>query len=434
MSELRPIYFIVVFWEERFRNYLADVLLPTFLSPNNIPSLSGGQRNKFVFCTTPEDWSALRGLPIADALQRHIELHYIEIPPAPPGRSGCEHMGIGHRLAAELAYRDRAYGVFVTPDLMISDGTVAALERHALAGSEVVLAAALRFEEEALFGNLRRVGVMPQDRPSQSGRAIVASGRDLVAAAIRSFHSETQRYEWAAPYFTDFPCACWWRVPREDGIVLHSLSWCPLLLDYSAVAKHDTTALESWTLDGDYVYRNFKERGVHAVMDSDEIMLVSWAPASDRPQSLSRSLVKSVPVVGEVVKGAILRGSLTSGIFDALKQRLFFEPVRWHAHDLTPAWADTEREAAQTLSRYVDDIARRSSAPGAVPCVRSSIYRVLAPCGRAWMVAADLLAHRTRLAARLAQALRGDRLAAKRIWRRLKVVGRTIAGAHSSHG
>jgi hypothetical protein len=433
MTELRPIYFIVVCWGERFRNYLTDICLPALLSPNNIPSLSGGHRNKFIFCTTPQDWSVLHELPIMDALRRHIEPCYIEIPPAPPGRSGCEHMGLGHKLAAELAHKDQAYGVFITPDLMVSDGTVAALERHAVAGREVVLAAALRFEEEALFDNLRRLGVVPDGPPSQPGRPLPVSGRELVAAAIRSFHSETRRYEWSAPHFTDFPCACWWQVPREDGIVLHSLSWCPLLLDYAVVSHHDTTTLDTWTLDGDYVYRNFKESRVHVVTDSDEMMLVSWAPASDRPQSLSPSFVKSVPIVGDVVKGAILRGTLTSGIFDPLKQRLFFLPVRWHARELTPAWVDIERKAMTTLTHYLDDFARRASVSVAAHPVRSSLFRVLAACGRVWIVAADLVAHRTRLAARLGQVFRGDVSAVKRIWLRLKIVGRTIIGAHSTH-
>jgi hypothetical protein len=76
----------------------------------------------------------------------------------------------------------------------------------------------------------------------------------MVAACVHSFHSETLRYEWESSCFTNFPAACWWRVPGEEGIVLHSLSWAPLLFDYSALGDHDTSVFDTWTLDGDYVY------------------------------------------------------------------------------------------------------------------------------------------------------------------------------------
>jgi hypothetical protein len=166
---LRPFYFVVVFWGETFRNYLADYCLPSLLAPGNIPALRRGN-HKFIFCTTRQDWEAISATVIVSVLKKHIEPHFIEIPPAPPGMSGCEHMGLGHKAAAEMAYRDGAYGVFLTPDLMISDGTVAALCRHALTGTRVVLVAALRFGEEPLFQRLAAASVLKTgERASQTG-------------------------------------------------------------------------------------------------------------------------------------------------------------------------------------------------------------------------------------------------------------------------
>jgi hypothetical protein len=433
VSDLRPFHFNVVFWGDRFRDYLTNFCLPSLLSPNNIPALSGGRRNRFIFCTTPEDQTALRRAPIFALLNQYIEPYFIEIPPAPAGLSGCEHMGVGHKLAAEMTHRERGYGVFVTPDLMMSDGSVAALERYARAGHQVVLSVALRFGEEPLFEQLATIGINRERKDlSRAGRPLAVTGRELVAAGIRSFHSETQRYEWESPSFTNFPCACWWRVPGEDGIVVHSLSWCPVLVDYAGVGRHDTSTFDTWTLDADYVYRNFgNSAGVRVVTDSDEIMLVSWAPLSDRPQRLSRSFLKTLPGIGGWVKGAILRGAVTSGTFDPLKQRIFFLPVRWHARDLTPAWAATERAAASTLRRYLGDLAGGEANRSVMaPVARGAFGRAaLGALGRVWIVAADLAAHADRLTLRLAQALRGDRAAAGRLWRRLRTIVKTIRGA-----
>lgn len=349
------------------------------------------------------------------------------IPPAPAGRSGCEHMGVGHKLAAQLAHRDRAYGVFLTPDFMMSDGSVTALDAHARAGRRVVLCVALRFGEEPLFANLEAMGLaVPGERRSQTGAPLVISGRQLAAAGIRSFHSETARYEWQAAHFTDFPCACWWSVPGDHpGIVIHSLSWCPLLLDYAAVTHHDTSVLDSWTLDADYVYRNFGDDGeVYVVRDSDEMMLVSWAPLSDRAQSLAPSRVKTLPLVGQAVKGAILRGALTSGVFDPLKARMFFTPVRWHGGELGPAWRAVEQEARDVLLSYLPDFA-----PAAGRARRNARLAALGALGRLWVVAANLLAYRARLLARLGEAARGDRQAWRRIGRRILTAWRTVRGA-----
>ena len=431
MSDLRPFHFNVVFWGDRFRHYLTDFCLPSLLSPRNIPHLSGGRRNRFIFCTTAEDQAALERTQIFALLDRHIEPHFIEIPPPPAGLSGCEHMGVGHKLAAEMIHHERGYGVFLTPDLMMSDGSIAALEGYARAGHQVVLSVALRFGEEPLFQNLAAMGIIREgEHLSQAGRARTITGRQLVAAGIRSFHSETQRYDWESPSFTDFPCACWWRVPGEDGIVVHSLSWAPVLVDYAAVDRHDTSTFDTWTLDADYVYRNFgTDAGVHVVTDSDELMLVSWAPLSDRPQRLSRSYLKTLPGVGGWVKGAILRGAVTSGTFDPLKRRIFFLPVRWHSLDVTPRWAETERTAARTLRRYLGDLAPNEAGGVEVTSHGKLGRAALGTLGRIWIVAADLLAHADRLNVRLAQILRGDRAAAGRLRRRVRTVLKTIRGA-----
>src|SRR5208282_3263734 len=92
---------------------------------------------------------------------------------------------------------------------------------------------------------------------TNEGLPLVATSRQLVSAGIRSFHSQTLCYEWESPYLADFPVALWWRVPEEDGVIVHSLSWAPLLIDYDAVDHHDSSVMDNWTIDGDYIYHNF---------------------------------------------------------------------------------------------------------------------------------------------------------------------------------
>lgn len=446
---LRPFYFIVVFWGKVFRDYLCDFCLPSLLAHDNIPAIEEVGGSKFLFCTTPNDWDALEKTPIFHTLKQYIEPYFIEIPLPPSGKSGCEHMGVGHKLAAQMAFRDKAFGVFLTPDLMVSDGTVRALKHCAQNGSKVVLTAALRFGEEPLFENLQALGVLPTDQtPSQSGLPLSISGRQLVKAAIKSFHSQTQRYEWEAPYFSSFPCACWWALPDEEGVILHSLSWAPLLCDYAAVDTHDTSTFDVWTLDGDYIFQNFKNvHDMHIVRDSDEMMLVSWAPLADRPQSLTPNILKRLPVVGEWIKGGILRAALLSGIFDSLKQQIFFIPVRWHARALSSSWTVKEAECRQILSRYLGDIAvesqgrsghrQESMANGPWNGLQGLGYRALliplVTLGRIWFIASNLFHARKRLQERMQEALAGDGNARMRILQRIVTVWKIIRGVPMRH-
>ena len=159
----RPFYFLVVLWGERFRRYFLDYCLASALSPGNIPALRTSRRSKFLIATRPEDWSAMRSTRTFALLERYVEPVFIEIPPCPPSRSGYQHMSIGHRAACEMAYRDKAYAVVLTPDCMLSEGSVARLQDLARGGAELVLTAALRFGEEPFLQHLRELDALPRE-------------------------------------------------------------------------------------------------------------------------------------------------------------------------------------------------------------------------------------------------------------------------------
>ncbi len=350
----RPFYFIVVLWGERFRNYLVDLCLPTLLSPGNLPALKTRERSRFLIFTRPEDWAALQKTPVFGLLQQYVEPIYIEIPACPPGVSGCVHMGIGHRRGCEMAYAAKAYPLVLTPDCIFSDGMMVRLQELALQGNELVLVPALRFEEEALFEQLEQAGISPSCRNGMAA-PITLKNRELVRMALASMHSETKTYEWDAPYFHVMPSAAWWRVPDEDGIVVHSLSWAPLLFDFSAVPEHDTSTFDEWTFDGDYIHRNLGNiKRVHLVLDSDEIFIASWGPSPDRPHKLSPIPKLARPLVGGYYKRQRFKAAFFNGIFDPFKQQIFFSAACWHTKPLTSKWADVEQRALRALRSCVE--------------------------------------------------------------------------------
>lgn len=352
--KLRPFYFIVVVWGERYTDLLLNFCIASLLSPNNIPALLN-RGNKFLIATTNEDWARMKDRAIFKLLKQYVEPVFFLIPPCPEGVHGCTHMGIGHKLTTQRAFQDRAYGAILTPDIMLSDGTVAAMQKHAVEGKEVLLTAALRFGEEPLFEHLKQLGVASIDsRFSDEGRPLVATSRQLVWAGLRSFHSETLRYEWEKPCFQTFPSGIWWRVD-DNGVVVHSLSWAPMLIDYNAMREHDSTVMDNWTIDGDYIHRNFGVSDkIHVVQDSDEMMHISWAPLSDREQTLEPTSPRYLnPIYGEWLKGAVFHEAMRSPVFDPLKRKILPLPVFWHADEIDPErWRAVERKAIKVLIKY----------------------------------------------------------------------------------
>ncbi len=320
-------------------------------------------------------------------------------------------MGLGHRIACEMAHRDKAYATVLTPDSMLSDGSVARLQELARAGTQLVLTAALRFGEEPFLGHLRDLGLIRGDDCGSAGEPLVVTGRQMVHAAVNGFHSETLAYEWDTPGLMAISPAAWWRVPGEDGIVLHSLSWAPLLLDYGAIEDHDASTLDQWTLDGDYLFKNGKNiEKIHAVQDSDEMFLASWGPLSERP------LAKTRFPFDKFLAGYFFKQSFYSGFFDPLKRKLFFPPVRWHSRGLNEEWNSVEQRAMRELLRWVDppDEAAASGA-NLTPTGRS---RVLAAMTNLPMSILRTVAYawifRHRIRQQLGRILRGDRESLKR--------------------
>ncbi len=408
----RAIYFIVVLWGERFRTYFLDFCLASLLAPGNLPALRTSPRSKFLIATRPEDWHAISRTAIFRLLERYADPVFIEIPPCPPGRSGCQHMGVGHRAACDMAHRDQAYAAVLTPDCMLSDGSIARLQELARSGVELVLTAALRFGEEPFLAHLREMGALADVDRGATGTPLVISGRQMVYAAINGFHSETLAYEWDAPGLMAISPAAWWRVPGEDGIVLHSLSWAPLLIDYAAIGEHDTSTFDQWTLDGDYLFNNSGSiRKMHVVQDSDELFLASWGPLAERPVKKTRFPLE------RWLAGHFFQRSFNSGFFDPLKRKLFFRPVRWHSRPLNARWTEVEDRAMAELRRWVtppaetrtDGPERRAAVPQQLIAEAKALpLSILRSLAFVWM-----FRHRIGLYTKL--LLRGDREAMGRI-------------------
>ena len=350
---MRPIDFCVVFWGPEFRDYFLEFCLASLMSPNNIPVLENREDSRFLICTTREDWECLQTHALFRMLTRTIQAVWLELPPARAEETKIQRMSRGHKLIAETIHARKAYGSFVYPDTVFADGLVAEAQEQAKLGKKVVLANCPRFANEGFLTSLTAQGMK---RP---GEPITIKPDELIAMALPHVHSETSRYEWDAPFFySRSPVVVWWRLPGR-GLLMYSTCWAPVLVDYAGLGMHDTTTLEKWTIDGDYIYRNFPDR--NDVYASTTMTLISFTPESRLSYlPLKRLRTDYVPLANRWFKEMNLRSFVFSKAMDPLKRELFSKPLRLGAFVDSKESRHVEERAATIMSRCLFPIERRT--------------------------------------------------------------------------
>jgi hypothetical protein len=404
-----PFYFIVAFWGPEYRQHFLRLCASSLLSPGNIPSLSERRASRFLICTTREDWAHIQADPIIRLLAASTVLEFIEIRrPVPDflkpvyreklrrsgagresvvasqaeaavspeevaspesfaelqslgreiGRELTVHhhyalrvlfMSAGHKVAACRAHADKAYAIFLAPDMVLSDGAIAELDKLAREGRKVVLAAACRFGQEQCLQAFQVGGFMVPGKP------LVVSPRQLVEIAFANMHPETACFEFDSPYFCQTATSALWRVPGDDGVLIHSFFWAPLLVSYGDVRNHRAEYFDNGgTTDGKYIAMHFdSQRDITIIADSDRLMLASFTPNEEYYYPVtSRAIQRSA--VGTDYKIYRLRLTLHGHRGDDLKRRLYAVPVRLHSRPLSPAWEAVELRASSIVARAVE--------------------------------------------------------------------------------
>ena len=282
MNINKPIYFNVVVWGEEHTGYLLNYCIPSLLAPNNIPKLVLGKQNKFILCTTKEDWIRIQNSEIYALFIQYIEVVFKEIPPPPPDKSGCQYMAVGHKIATDMMWQDKVYGSILTPDQVFADGCIEFLQETVKKGYDAVLTpACLRTRSDQLFAAFQKETFRQRGHHDP---ALVISKRSLVKIIRQSIHDASLIYEWGQEYFVDFPVGTYislYEGSEFKGFVYYILSWAISLVDYGIIKTHDTSMLhETATIDASYFHNNFgKQKNIYFVTTSDEFISTSLSSA-----------------------------------------------------------------------------------------------------------------------------------------------------------
>lgn len=336
-SSIPPFYFSVVFWGKEYRDYFLNCLVASLLAPRNILVLDNKADARFLIAAPRTDWQAIQHEPIFQQLINIITPIWVEIPTPDSNDPNAfankmVYMSKAHKIMTDMIYKQAAIGVFPTPDLVLSNGAIETLQRYAYLGKKVVVTLAIRFEHHGCMQAFRDGGYM------QRGKPLVISSRELVAIAIKNFHSETIRYQWDKNYYAQVPVTSLWPLTKDRrNYVVHTFSLSPLMTNYAGMSKHDTSTFDGWTMDGDYLYKNYGEDSdVHLITDSDECVLLSFTKEEDLHIPAIPESLQKVPIVAEITKQIYFSCLFHSDTMDPLKRRLVLDSVYFHADPLTP--------------------------------------------------------------------------------------------------
>jgi hypothetical protein len=352
------LYIAVTFWGEQYRRYFVDFCLASLLAPENIPAIADKASARLLIATTDADWEAMQAEPIVQAVRAYIAIEHLAHRVSGPGMSRhdiMQAMSVGHRRLAERMFEDHAYGIFVYPDSIFADGSISRLQELARRGLKVVMCLAVRFANEGLIGALRGGGFL---RP---GLPLTIDPASLARLSIAHMHSETVRWNFEADVLDYGAHAFWWTVTPGENLLFLSGNWAPVLLNYGALEKHDASPLERWTLDGDYVQKNFPDsREFYIVQNTDELFLSSFTPESQMGYALKPFPPYRLTWLRRWLKTRLAHHYLiTRGLFDPLKLEFFYRPIRMQGGPCTEeAWQQRERQAAVVMEKMQG--ARRS--------------------------------------------------------------------------
>jgi len=359
MARPTRLYFLLACWGAKFRDYICRFMLPSLLAPGNIPALRHPQDARFLMVTTREDWLALEREPAFRRLREAIRVEAVWDEGIAPDVHKYQRMSNAHAALASRCFADRAIAINLNPDTIFPDGCVAEAQRLCLdEGKDVVLCAAIRFDQVGILAELEAQGRL------DPGRDLAVTMREAVALGLRNLHPEARAAVWTAPNFgrlhpahqrNHFLTCCIWPVPGRDEAFVVTHNWSPFAVNYGVLGAHDPSALDGRALDGDYIFENFPRYTdqLHVVTDSDSLFLLGMTPRSEMAPPDERAWFAGRGVLAEWTRGLILSRTVHDASIDAHRRELYRRLVHWHAGEAGPGSAETEREARRLVATYV---------------------------------------------------------------------------------
>jgi hypothetical protein len=266
--------FVVPVWGPSFSALFVDVCLPMLLTPGNLGTPLTNQNDRFVIATTLADAAFMRDAPAFRKLEAVIAVEFVII----DGRVKLNNPYVAMSACYAMVVNDprvvpgSTCFVFLTPDGFWSDGTFARLRSLADDGVNVVAAAGLRVNLEAVSEPLKSwIAANPENA------AIARS--DLIDLVLDNLHQISRANDWMErnSFNNKWPSHVYWIDRIRHQLIGHCFHLHPLLV---RAGRPDCTIGD--TIDGEYLANLGYSIDTYHV-DRGEFVGVELSPTHRKP-------------------------------------------------------------------------------------------------------------------------------------------------------
>ena len=227
--------------------------------------------------------------------------------------------------------------------MILSSGAVATINSIVSQQKKALLTATLRFSQENCISVLQSNGYLVPGSP------LTLSPRKMVSLLSPYPHPETKAFEFSESYFCDTATSFIWKIPQDEGFILHNLNYYPLFVDMSKTKKFDAKYFDDGgTIDGPFLSTIFDNADDIALIDdSDDLMLATFTPHNEYYYSFSESWLKGLPIIGKRYKIYLLRKTLHGPMGDPIKREFYKFPIKFHSKNISNSWQKEQAEARE---------------------------------------------------------------------------------------
>jgi hypothetical protein len=322
-------HLIVPVWGVSHVTTFLDVVLPLYLTPENIPAVAGEREVRLRIYTRGCDTGLFVDSATFQRARDRAEIDFVYM----DDKIEIPHMTMSwcHKDALRFAADCDAMTILLTADSIFADTTLLRLGHLSDQGKRAVLVAGPRVIEEEMLAEL--------DKHWRKGDQARMTPETFTALCLRHLHPITLSHTWnGTGYLNTHPSHLYWAVENE-GFLAHCFHLHPLMVRPRAgEVKFDKT------IDDDYMTSaGFTSEEIHIVSDSLDLAAFSITGrhiviGNDRP----------------LVPSAAYVAFWATSFVQPYQRALARTPICFHTQKTSPAWRCHE-DAAQ---RVLDDIDR----------------------------------------------------------------------------
>lgn len=315
---------VTAVWGRRFVERFLTSTLPSILAPRNLPALADGEEVEYRIFTRAADIPHIEASPLFSKLAAFVAVRFETIDSV-VASAKYDRLAQIHRLGLEGTAEADIGVVFLTPDAVWANGTLAAVRTVALAGYDAavmdgprVVRGPFAAEISSRFGANEILSIAP---------------RELMEMSVRHIHSNESAWHWGSDWLHDAPFQLHWPVPGE-GMVTRGFCLFPIYVRLRRPIGDFVGAIDRGLLDAAFDDRS----GIYYCGDSDIMAVVSIDDLGFSSASIKRT--DKHDRILRIAKWAL--ATATEQNLDAVRH-----PARRHFSEMSEkTWRRVERLSA----------------------------------------------------------------------------------------